>query len=115
MTDPSLNTESAGRHAPVDMNAAPSEVATALLDALSRMALRSYRRQADLHFAIRAAGLGTSPEAAGAALIELQRLGFVSDVLELTDGGVLLVVSADGFAWLKAARQKPAAALRVAA
>lgn len=67
-----------------------------VLAALAAMALRSKRRQADLDAALRHARIESAPGWRMAALERLRQLGFVDRVVELSDGGVLLSVTALG-------------------
>ena len=67
-----------------------------VLAALANMALRSKRRQADLDAAMRHAGIEAGPAWRAAALERLRVQGLVDKVVELSDGGVLLSVTALG-------------------
>jgi hypothetical protein len=68
-----------------------------MLAALARMAIRSSRRQADLQTAMRGERLMASPVRILACAHHLERMGYVRNLLELEDGGVLLTVTAEGF------------------
>jgi hypothetical protein len=78
---------------------APSGAATALdyaylvLAAFTAMAARSLRQQVDVEAALRAAGLPTSGPYVDAALRFLLEDGAISDVVPLSDGGILLIVT----------------------
>jgi hypothetical protein len=78
-------TETAGAVTPVEV-----------LRALTAMAARSRRRQADVGAALRGAGLPASGPAIDAALALLLERGFVADVIPLSDGGMLLMVTSLG-------------------
>ena len=67
-----------------------------VLAALADMALRSKRRQADLDAALRHVGMEAGRSWRLAALERLRGHGFVDRVVELSDGGVLLSVTALG-------------------
>lgn len=69
----------------------------AVLAAVARMAQRSSRRQADLQTALRGDGIVATPGRISACARHLERLGYVRNVLELQDGGILLNVTSDGF------------------
>ena len=66
--------------------------ATELLRALSDMAARSKRRQADVIAAMRGAGLSMDPPRVRGALRLLQRFGCIENLVPLADGGLLLSV-----------------------
>jgi len=68
----------------------------ALLAALTQMAILSPRRQADVVVAMRRAGLAASHELVRAALDRLHREGSVERELLLSDGGILVAVTARG-------------------
>lgn len=72
----------------------------ALLAALTEMAVRSPRRQADLAVALRRSGLEAPEEMLGAALELLEQDGCVENMVQLADGGVLLSVTAHGIEYL---------------
>lgn len=67
-----------------------------VLAAVADMALRSKRRQADLDAALWGAGVTTGRDRRLAALSQLREQGCVDKVVELSDGGVLLSVTAHG-------------------
>jgi hypothetical protein len=83
--DPPAATEAAVAVTPVEV-----------LRALTAMAARSRRRQADVGAALRGAGLPPSGPAIDAALAVLLERGFVADVIPLSDGGMLLMVTGLG-------------------
>jgi hypothetical protein len=68
--------------------------AAALLRALVGMAARSKRRQADLTAALRGAGLPAEPARVRAALRLLRQQGCIDNLVPLSDGGLLLSVTA---------------------
>ena len=77
-----------------------ADFAVLLLMALTSMAARSKRRQADLLAALRGAGLVAEPRRVRAALRILQAQGAIENLVPLSDGGLLLTVpqnSGDGF------------------
>jgi hypothetical protein len=67
-----------------------------VLVAVADMALRSKRRQADLDAALWSAGMVAAHDRRLAALERLREQGCVDKVVELSDGGVLLSVTALG-------------------
>jgi hypothetical protein len=67
-----------------------------VLVAVADMALRSKRRQADLDAALWSAGMTDGRDRRLAALERLREEGCVEKVVELSDGGVLLSVTALG-------------------
>jgi len=67
-----------------------------VLVAVADMALRSKRRQADLDAALWSAGMTAVRGQRLAALERLREQGCVDKVVELSDGGVLLSVTAHG-------------------
>lgn len=71
---------------------AEAAFATELLRALSDMAARSKRRQADVIAAMRGAGLSMDPPRVRGALRLLQRFGCIENLVPLADGGLLLYV-----------------------
>jgi hypothetical protein len=75
------------------------------LSAVAEMALLSKRRQADLDAALRHARLEARGQRRLAVLERLRRLGFIDKVVELTDGGVLLSVTALGLQHLDRSRR----------
>lgn len=68
--------------------------AAVLLRALVAMAVRSQRRQADLIAALRGAGLEAEPVRVRTALGLLRKQGCIENLVPLSDGGVLLSVTA---------------------
>ena len=70
-----------------------ADFAALLLRAVTRMAGRSSRRQADLAAALRGAGMPTRSPLIPAALRLLQHQGCVTDLVALADGGLLLTVT----------------------
>lgn len=74
----------------------------ALLAALTRMAALSPRRQADVAVAMRRAGLGCAATEVMAALDHLRRDGCIENPLQLSDGGILVSVTARGIERLAA-------------
>ena len=79
-----------------DLPAVADSFVLDVLAAVADMALRSKRRQADLDAAMRHAGVEAAPSWRLAALERLRVQGFIDRVVELTDGGVLLSVTALG-------------------
>lgn len=73
-----------------------SDFAVSMLRALVVMAARSQRRQADLLAALRGAELPVETPSVRAALRLLQLQGFVSNLVPLSDGGLLLTVTQQG-------------------
>jgi hypothetical protein len=69
------------------------DFATLLLRALTVMAARSKRRQADLTAALRGAGLPADPARVRAALRVLLAQGCIENLVPLSDGGLLLSVT----------------------
>jgi len=67
-----------------------------LLRALTDMAGRSKRRQADLTAALRGAGLPADPARVRAALRALAAQGCIENLVPLSDGGLLLSVTQAG-------------------
>lgn len=67
-----------------------------LLIALSAMAARSKRGQADLTAVLCAAGIPADPGRVRAALGRLQAQGCVQNLVPLSDGGMLLSVTPNG-------------------
>jgi hypothetical protein len=68
----------------------------ALLAALAQMAALSPRRQADVAVAMRRSGLVCSSEGVAAALDRLRHDGCIEKPLHLSDGGILVSVTARG-------------------
>ncbi len=89
-----------------DMPAVTAELMLDVLAALTNMALRSKRRQADLDASLRHAGLTIGYTARMAALDLLRMQGCVDNVVELNDGGVLLSVTAAGLERLGGVRPR---------
>jgi len=73
-------------------------------DVLATMALRSKRRQADLDAALWCAGVAAGRDRRLAAMERLREQGCVDKVVVLSDGGVLLSVTALGLDRLGSAR-----------
>ena len=67
-----------------------------VLAALVDMALRSKRRQADLGAALRHARINAPRDLQHLALGHIEARGWVSKIVPLCDGGVLLSVTAQG-------------------
>ncbi len=74
----------------------------ALLAALTQMAALSPRRQADVAVAMRRAGLASTPEGVAPALDRLRHEGCIEKPLHLSDGGILVSVTARGIERLAA-------------
>ncbi len=74
---------------------ADTEFAALLMRALTDMAGRSKRRQADLTAALHGAGLPAEPGQVRAALRTLLAQGRIADLVPLSDGGLLLTVTAE--------------------
>ncbi|MBN8889183.1 MAG: hypothetical protein J0I21_04555 [Alphaproteobacteria bacterium] len=68
----------------------------ALLAALTGMAVRSPRRQADLAVALLRSGMTVDEASVTAALRHLERDGCIEHLVPLTDGGLLMSVTAHG-------------------
>ena len=66
---------------------------TQLFRALYAMAIRSPRFQADVHAAMRNASLTAHPARLAAALQRLEVAGRVSNLIPLSDGGLLITVA----------------------
>ncbi len=79
-------------HAEPEGGGTEAAFAAELLRALSDMAARSKRRQADVIAALRGAGLAAEPARVRSALRLLQRFGCIENLVPLADGGVLLSV-----------------------
>jgi hypothetical protein len=77
-------------------DAAKPELVEALLAALTDMAVRSPRRQADLAVALRRSGLRAPPVALREALAALEDDGCIEHLVPLTDGGLLMQITAHG-------------------
>jgi len=91
MAEPGLGADAAegpGRDAEWD----DADFAVVLLQALTTMAVRSKRRQADLTAALRGANLTADPNRVRAALRLLQEQGAIEHLVPLSDGGLLLTV-----------------------
>lgn len=84
--------------APTDEpDASPGGFGDELFLALVAMAERSYRSQADVHAAMNSVRLApVPPEHVARSLGDLERGGFVEDVLHLSDGGILVRVTPAG-------------------
>jgi len=72
------------------------EFLDALLAALAQKAALSPRRQADVAVAMRRAALRATPETIHASLDQLYREGCLERPLHLSDGGILVAVTARG-------------------
>lgn len=72
------------------------DFAVVLLQALTRMAVRSKRRQADLTAALHGAGIAADPARVRAALKILRAQGAIENLVPLSDGGLLLSVTQKG-------------------
>jgi hypothetical protein len=70
-----------------------ADFAVVLLHALTSMAQRSKRRQADLTASLRGAALTADPGRVRLALQLLERQGSIENLVPLTDGGLLLSVT----------------------
>lgn len=86
----------------------------ALLAALTQMAALSPRRQADVAVAMRRAGLGCAVSEVMAALDHLRREGCIENPLQLSDGGILVSVTARGIERLAATAHRHVVAQLVA-
>jgi hypothetical protein len=73
-----------------------ADFAVILLQALTRMAARSKRRQADLTAALRGAGLVADTAKVRSALKILRAQGAIENLVPLSDGGLLLSVTQSG-------------------
>lgn len=89
-----------------DLPAAGEGFILDVLAAVADMALRSKRRQADLDAAMRCAGLDAGYARRLDALERLRLHGLIDKVVELSDGGVLLSVTALGLDRLGGARRR---------
>jgi hypothetical protein len=72
------------------------DFAVVLLQALTRMAARSKRRQADLVAALRGADIVADPARIRSALKILRAYGAIENLVPLSDGGLLLSVTHKG-------------------
>jgi hypothetical protein len=70
-----------------------ADFAVILLQALTTMAARSKRRQADLTAALRGADIAADPARVRGALKLLQSRGAIENLVPLSDGGLLLSVT----------------------
>lgn len=86
--------DSAGRT--VQTPALDTDFVDALLAALTEMAVRSPRRQADLAVALRRAGIEGDAAMLVGALAQLEEDGCIEHLVPLTDGGLLVSVTAHG-------------------
>jgi hypothetical protein len=89
------------RQAATFVTAAPAghpdaDFVEALLAALTAMAVRSPRRQADLGVALRRSGIEASAAELRQAIAGLEADGCIEHVVPLTDGGLLMQVTAHG-------------------
>ncbi len=73
-----------------------ADFAVVLLQALTRMAARSKRRQADLVAALRGADIAVDPGQIRSALKILRANGAIENLVPLSDGGLLLSVTNKG-------------------
>ncbi len=71
----------------------PMDFDTALFRALHAMAAKSPRSQADVQAAMRHARLTAHPARLAAALQRLEHAGQVSNLIPLSDGGLLITVA----------------------
>lgn len=71
----------------------PRDFDEALFRALYAMAIKSPRFQADVHAAMRYARLSAHPTGLSAALQRLEVAGRVSNLIPLSDGGLLITVA----------------------
>ena len=78
----------------------------ALLAALTQMAALSPRRQADVAVAMRRSGLTCPPDGVAAALDRLRHEGCIEKPLHLSDGGILVSVTARGIERLAASTHR---------
>jgi hypothetical protein len=69
-----------------------ADFAVVMLQALTRMAARSRRRQADVTAALRGADIVAEPARVQLALERLLEQGAISNLVPLSDGGLLLSV-----------------------
>jgi hypothetical protein len=72
------------------------EFLEALLAALTDMAVRSPRRQADLAVALRRSGIKAPASTMRQALTSLEADGCIEHLVQLADGGLLMQVTAHG-------------------
>lgn len=95
--EPGGGAPEAGTAAPIEEPDEPAEAefASLLLRALTDMAARSKRRQADLTAVLRGAGLPAEPGRVRAALRTLLAQGSIADLVPLSDGGLLLTVTTE--------------------
>jgi hypothetical protein len=70
-----------------------ADFAVVLLQALTNMAARSKRRQADLTAALRGADIAADPARVRTALKMLRAQGAIENLVPLSDGGLLLSVT----------------------
>jgi hypothetical protein len=70
-----------------------TDLATQLLRALTDMAVRSKRRQADLNAVLHSTGLAAEPARVRAALRTLAARGLIENLVPLSDGGLILSVT----------------------
>jgi len=70
-----------------------ADFAVVLLQALTNMAMRSKRRQADLTAALRGADISADPGRVRSALKLLRAQGAIENLVPLSDGGLLLSVT----------------------
>jgi hypothetical protein len=89
-----MQVSAAGGHRVDGMDDA--DFAIVLLQALTRMAARSKRCQADLTAALRGADIVTEPSRVRSALKILRAAGAIDNLVPLSDGGLLLSVTQTG-------------------
>lgn len=81
---------------------AAQELQTRLLSALSAMAMRSKRRQADLNAAMQRAGIAAARDLITTALRALEDAGCIEHMVPLYDGGMIISVTSRGIEHLTA-------------
>lgn len=84
------------RVAPPAAERPTADLVEALLAALTAMAVRSPRRQADLAVALRRSGIEAAASSIRQALESLEADGCIEQLVPLTDGGLLMQVTAHG-------------------
>ena len=85
-----------GRAAAPESERPDREFVEALLAALTDMAVRSPRRQADLTVALRRSGIEAAAPLMREALDTLEEDGCIEHLVPLNDGGLLMQVTAHG-------------------
>lgn len=88
--------EESGGAAPKPTPSPEREFVEALLAALTDMAVRSPRRQADLAVALRRSGIEAAAPLIHQALAALEEDGCIEHLVLLTDGGLLMQVTSHG-------------------